>query len=131
MSDPAPRLTLLLDAHLPLALADALRRAGIEADHVATWRGGALRPADDRTLLREAARAGRAFVTRDTSTVPPEAFALIGDGEPTGGVIVISSRIRADDVSAHLAALVADVARRPTAAEWRDVVSYAARSRET
>jgi predicted nuclease of predicted toxin-antitoxin system len=127
--DPSvvPGPALLLDSHLAHALAAALRRLGFDADHVAHWRGGSLRDADDVSLMRAATHSGRILVTRDTATLPTSAFALISDGEKVSGVMVISSRIRADDVSAQRTAIQAVLAHRPAAGDWQDVVVYAAR----
>jgi predicted nuclease of predicted toxin-antitoxin system len=61
---------LLLDNHIPRAVAEGLRRADIDALASPEWRGGGFREAEDELILARAAEDGLVFVAYDRRTVP-------------------------------------------------------------
>ena len=117
---------LALDAHLSHALVAALRRQGLDAAHIADWRDGRYRTADDAALLQAAAADERLLVTYDTSTLPLTAFQFLAAGVPFAGVLVLSSRIKQTDIGGQLAAILAECEGRPDQA-WANAVVYTRR----
>ena len=65
-------MKLLLDVHIPIAVAHTLRRrvARLDVAHASTWRASSLREAEDEVLLSACAQDRRVFVTYDLATVP-------------------------------------------------------------
>lgn len=61
-------MKFLVDAQLPPALADWLRKAGHEAQHV---QDVTLRDADDAAIRVYAARTGAVLMTKDRDFIPP------------------------------------------------------------
>jgi predicted nuclease of predicted toxin-antitoxin system len=117
-------MRLLLDSHITTALAEQLRRHGLDAVALPEWRGGNHIAARDEDLLRLAHADGRVLVTFDLQTIPPLLMDLAETGEHHGGVILVSSRAyRANDVGGLLHALLALVERRGKES-WEDVAVY-------
>ncbi|MBI4320061.1 MAG: DUF5615 family PIN-like protein [Chloroflexi bacterium] len=117
-------MRLLLDAHLPLALARELQRRGLDAVALRDWMGGAYRNASDDDLLAAANLDRRVFVTYDCHSIPP----LICDWYETGrrhsGIILIDEgTIRPNDVGSLLRSLV-ELSSRAGSDEWQDRVIY-------
>ena len=90
----APEVKLLLDAHIKKAAVVALRRRLPSADvaHLADWRRGAFRAAEDGDILEACFAEKKVFVTYDQRTVPgllrrwgaeerPHAGVIFGDSE--------------------------------------------------
>jgi hypothetical protein len=65
-------LKLLLDVHIKKAAVAALTRAvsAVDVAHIADWKAGALRTAEDREILSACAEDNRVFVTYDQRTIP-------------------------------------------------------------
>jgi len=58
-------MKLLLDVHIPAAVAAALhqRQPGLDVQHLAKWKYGDLREAEDADILAACASEGRVWVT--------------------------------------------------------------------
>jgi hypothetical protein len=100
----------LLDVHIPLAVVEALRRLApaCEIAHIARWREGALRTAEDEEILSAAAEARLLFVTCDVSTVGPLADHRIAAGQRLPGVVFIT---HATVVTADIGGIARGLAR--------------------
>jgi hypothetical protein len=63
---------LLLDGHIKKAAGPVLQRrsSGLDVIHIANWRGGLFRTADDEDILVACAEENRVFVTYDLRTIP-------------------------------------------------------------
>ena len=94
-------MKLLLDAHVPPAVAKALSRRcpGLDVVHLCDWRERAYLRAEDRDILRAAAGEARTLFTYDLKTIPGLLRALAETEEEHGGVIFADDRsIPSDDV---------------------------------
>jgi hypothetical protein len=119
---------LLPDNHLPTAVADALRRAGIDVVTLAEWRGGTLRQVEDELILARAADDERVFVTYDCKTVPRLLIRWAAEGRTHAGVLLIDEKsIRQNDRRGLIRALSIFVANHGDE-EWRDQVMYVPRA---
>ena len=102
---------LLLDEHLPPALADALQQRGLDAITVVESDLAAL---PDEEIFSRAAGLGRVIVTFNNPDFAAEIknFAAAHPNQQMPGVIFIpGKKIRASEVS-RLAAVIEEVARR-------------------
>src|SRR5690242_4644168 len=114
-------LRLLLEAHFDKAIVTTLVRHGIDAEHLAVWRGGLLLQAADRELLLAAHEEGRALVTFDVSTIPEELERLFLEGRAHAGVIFVSQRtFQATDIAGIAQALASLATRLPTLTDGFD-----------
>ena len=79
-------LALLLDEHLPTALASSLRTSGLDAIHVveAAWRG-----LDDEALLATATAHERVLVTADVRHFPNIARKWAEEDRPHAGIMLV------------------------------------------
>jgi hypothetical protein len=64
-------MRLLLDENVSPRLAEALRRAGLDAVAIQGWRSGSFMAAPDEELLAAAAEDGRILLTADEQTIRP------------------------------------------------------------
>ena len=82
-------MKLLLDSHIPKAVARALQRraSGLDVIHVADWRGGVYRDADDGKILAACFDEGRVFVSYDQQTIPLLLRRWAEQEKPHAGVI--------------------------------------------
>jgi hypothetical protein len=80
---------LLLDGHIKKAAVAALRRCcpRLEAAHIADWRGGRLRTAEDATILTACLEDKRVLVTYDQRTIPGLLRQWAAEDRPHAGVI--------------------------------------------
>jgi hypothetical protein len=127
MEEAAPP-RFLIEANLGHALVIAVRQAGWDAEHMATWEAGRYRQADDAAVLAAASSAGRVLITLDGATIPALAWAWVGADPPRrhAGVLVLSSRISQADLAGQPAAVRAAVARM-AGRSWIDLVVHAHR----
>ncbi|TAK30656.1 MAG: hypothetical protein EPO21_19115 [Chloroflexota bacterium] len=97
-------MRLLLDAHLPHALAEALRRQDIDAVTLAEWHDGQYLCASDDLILTQAYEDGRVLVSCDCRTIPPLLVELTSTGQHHAGVVLVSlrSRLPRTNMLAHL-----------------------------
>ena len=63
-------MRLLLDAHVPTAIAEDLRRRGIDVLSIQGWQQASYRHARDNNILEAAATDERTLVTFNLSTIP-------------------------------------------------------------
>jgi hypothetical protein len=114
---------LLLDGHLPTALAEALRRAGIEAATLQAWNGGGFLRSPDDVILAAASIEGLVFVTADRR-LPLLLRRWIEADRHHGGVIFVhradTERARVGSVSRRLVALLAELSD----IDWTDRIVY-------
>jgi hypothetical protein len=119
---------LLLDAHIGRAVAEQLRRRGVDVEPLARWRGGALRAADDEAVLLEAAREERVLVSYDCRTVPERLRRWANEGRSHAGVVMVDERtIRPEDAGGLVRALLGLVQDHGDQ-DWRDRVVYLTRA---
>jgi len=119
-------LKLLLDEHVPPAVAAGLKRLDGEIDAYAlrSWRGGSYLGEPDERILEEAASAGLTLVTYDLETIPRLIGELARGGLSHGGVIFISQRqIRSSHVGGLVRAL-ARIYRESGKADWTNRVEF-------
>jgi len=117
-------MRLLLDSHLPRALAEQLVSRNVDTVHLADWMGGDMRSAADEQLLEAARLDGRVLVSADCRTLPPMLKEWAESGRSHGGVILIDGRrLHLSDVGALLRALCQLSARLPSD-DWTDRVVY-------
>jgi hypothetical protein len=87
-------LKLLLDEHIPAAVAKALRRSkrGIVAWSMNEWQQGRSLGSPDALLLETAALQGLTLVTYDCRTIPSLLQAWTEEGRSHAGVIFIDEK---------------------------------------
>jgi predicted nuclease of predicted toxin-antitoxin system len=117
-------MQLLLDAHLPAALALQLQAQDIDAVTISNWQGGAYRTATDEQILVQAALDRRVLVTYDCRTIPMVLKQWAETDQHHAGVLLVDERtIRPSDVGRLLRALQALVAARDND-DWTDRVLF-------
>lgn len=82
-------MKLLLDCHITKAVANTLQRRsrGLDVVHIADWRGGLYRAADDGDVLAACFDEGRILVTYDQQTIPVLLRRWAGEDKAHAGVI--------------------------------------------
>ena len=101
---------LLLDSHVPSAVATTLRRLrrGLDVQHVSVWQDGAYTNAPDDLLLEACCQDGRALVSKDRATLPGWIALRVAEGKEHGGVLLYDlERFKAHQVGALAKAIVA------------------------
>jgi hypothetical protein len=80
---------LLFDVHVAKATVAALRKIApqIQAEHIASWRNGALLHADDEEILATCREERRLFVTYDMATIPDLLRCWMAEERSHAGVI--------------------------------------------
>jgi hypothetical protein len=80
---------LLLDVHMSKATVGALRKVApqIRAEHIAQWRSGAFRRADDDEILAACHEEGRVFLTYDMATITDLLRRWMAEDRPQSGVV--------------------------------------------
>jgi hypothetical protein len=121
---------LLLDGHIAKAAVTALRRFAPRLDvaHVAEWRGGAFRTAEDAAILAACFEEGRSFITYDQRTIPDLLRQWAAEEKPHGGVIFGDNNTVPPDDPGAVARAIAGLAQRTAGAEMTNVVLYMRRS---
>lgn len=113
-------MRLLLDAHLAPALAQQLRRHGVDAVGLRDEQGGNFRDLDDAMLLTAAAGDQRILVTYDRRTNWPRVKEWTEtDRHHAGTIVVDENMIRPNDTGRLLRALLSRAARHGDE-DWRD-----------
>jgi hypothetical protein len=121
-------MKILLDVHVPLAVAAQLRRRGVDAVSVAEWQGKRYRQAPDDDILLAAHSDGRLLVSYDQKTIPKLLLAWSNAGWHHAGVILVDSRaIRPQDVGGLVRGLCQFVEDHGEE-DWRDRVDYLRRA---
>ena len=119
-------LKLLLDEHVPPAVADGLKRlkGSITAHALRSWRDGSYLGRSDEEILFEAAREGLTLVTYDLDTIPKILSDHMRAGLSHGGVIFIpQNQIRSSDVGGLVRAL-SELHKRDGKADCTDRVVF-------
>jgi uncharacterized protein DUF5615 len=83
---------LLLDEHIALRVAHALRRRSIDAIALSEWHAGSFLGRRDEDILAAAKIEGRTLVTYDLHTIPPLLRRLAQAGISHAGVVLVSVR---------------------------------------
>jgi len=99
----------LLDAHVPIAVADGVRdlRPDCLIEHLARWRDGMYRNAVDEDILVAARAARLVLVTYDRDTIPSIVHRWLAEGRSVPGLALISSRTAGqNDVGSVVRAIV-------------------------
>jgi predicted nuclease of predicted toxin-antitoxin system len=115
---------LIFDAHIPLAVAEGLTRAGAEAITMPASREGRLRTAKELDIRAEAKTDGRMLVTFDLRTIPRLIRVWAAEGRSHAGVILVDDKtIRPNDIGGLIRALL-DVVNRYGNDAWTNRVIY-------
>ena len=91
-------MKLLLDVHVAKATVGALRKAApqIQAEHIAQWRGGSLRAANDDEILAACYDDQRVFLTYDMATIPDLLRRWMAEDRPHSGVVFADNNTMLD-----------------------------------
>jgi predicted nuclease of predicted toxin-antitoxin system len=99
-------LALVLNSHISVRVAEALRERGFDVVALPEWHNGRYLHAGDEDILRAAHEERRVLVSYDLATVPDIADNLLRAGLEHSGVIHISSKtIASHDVGGLIRAL--------------------------
>jgi hypothetical protein len=115
-----------LDAHLQIALAEALAREGVDVVHIARWQESRLRTASDDIILAATTAAGRVLITRDVKTFPRLAYQWVEEGRQHAGLIILPKRIGQHDIGGALDAILHTI-RDASSQSLANTVTYAQR----
>lgn len=119
-------LKLLLDEHIPPAVASGLRRRVPEtqAHALVDWHASDLVGQDDETCLATAANDGLTFVTYDRRTIPILLKSWVEQGRHHTGVIFVDEKtISPADIGGLMRAL-AEFAHAGRDWDWTDRVCF-------
>ena len=125
-------MKLLLDGHIKKGAARALMRRCPSHDvaHIADWRGGAFRTAEDPDILEACFEEGRVFVTYDQRTIPGLLRHWAAEERSHAGVIFGDSDSvppnNPSAVAAALSALIQETSR----LDMTNVIRYLRRSKK-
>ncbi|MHB0875513.1 MAG: DUF5615 family PIN-like protein [Anaerolineae bacterium] len=123
-------MRLLLDSHLPRALAEQLRHRQMDCLALAEWLEGAYLDATDDALLEACLQEQRILVSGDCRTLPPMLKEWAESGRHHGGVVLIDGRgLRLTDVGALLRALL-QLAETLGRDDWADRTVYLTRGQD-
>jgi len=119
-------LKLLLDEHIPPAVAVGLKRhiRSLEVYALRDWQQGAFLGERDEAILDAAAALGLTLVTYDVDTIPKIISDRMRAGLSHGGVVFIPrNQIRSSDVGGLVRALL-ELHKRGGKADWKDRVVF-------
>jgi predicted nuclease of predicted toxin-antitoxin system len=117
-------MRLILDIHVPIAVARGLQAVGIDVVPAATWNDGIIRTAPDEIILTVAAQEDRVLVSYDAKTLRPLAKNWAELGQHHAGIILIDDHtFRQNDIGGIVRALRALVSERGDE-DWRDRIEY-------
>jgi hypothetical protein len=119
-------LKLLLDEHIPPAVAGGLKRhiRLIEVHALRNWQAGALLGEPDEVILDEAAKLRLTLVTYDLDTIPKILSDRMRAGLSHGGAVLVpQNQIRSSDVGGMVRAL-SELHRREGKADWTGRVVF-------
>jgi hypothetical protein len=114
-------MKLLLDEHLPKAVAATLRRvrAGTEAYHVSEWENGQWLGEEDPVLLEGLWQDRRILASYDRATLPGYLAERIGEGKDHAGVIFVDpERFPVTGIGAMARALGKLLDKYPAPRDW-------------
>jgi hypothetical protein len=117
-------MRLILDIHVPAAVARSLQADRIDVVTAATWNRGLIRTAADDIILAAAAEEKRVLVSYDSKTLPPLAKDWVERGLHHAGVILIDDHtFRQNDIGGIVRALRRLVAEQGND-DWNDRMEY-------
>src|SRR5437773_12248245 len=125
-------MKLLLDAHIPAAVADALRKRlpGLDVQHLAKWRHGDLLEAEDEEVLAACAQEGRVWVTYDLATVPALLTRFAQEGRDHAGVFLADAATVPPEKVGALTAAISDLIQEIGDADTTNLARFVRRSRD-
>lgn len=117
-------MRLLLNSHIASAVAQDLRRAGMDALALSEWLEGNYRNATDDLLLASALSDQRVLVTYDCRTIPPLLKMLAESGGHHAGVVLVDElTLRQRDIGALVRA-IEKLALETGDEDWKDRVVF-------
>lgn len=117
-------MKLLLDGHLPSALARQLQSRQVDAVTLAAWFDGDYRRSPDSLILARALVEQRVLITYDLHTIPALLMDLAESNAHHAGVILVHhSTFRSDDVGGLLRAIL-ELVQEQEHEDWQDRVMY-------
>ena len=119
-------MRLLLDAHIPRAVGEALRKrhAGLDVQHLARWRGGALLGSEDPDILVACVEEARVWVTYDLATVPDLLRRCAEEERDHAGVFLVDDATIPPENVGALAAALGQVIDEIGEADTKNVVRF-------
>jgi len=124
-------MRLLLDVHIPAAVAVAVRRRlpGLDILHISDWHSGGFLEAEDPAVLAECAKEGRGLVTFDLKTIPALLVEWAEAQRSHAGVFLVDEKtVRPENVGA-VAASIADLVTELRDADTTNLVRFLARAK--
>jgi len=123
---------LLLDGHIKKAAVAALQRRcpDLEVVHIADWRGGSYRTAEDAAILAACFEEDRVFVTYDQRTIPGLLRNWAAEERPHAGVIFGDSNAVPADNPGAVARAIAILASELAETDTTNLVRYLRSQRE-
>jgi hypothetical protein len=124
-------MRLLLDVHIPAAVAGAVRRRlpGLDILHISNWHSGSLLEAEDRAVLAECAREGRVLVSFDLKTIPALLVEWAEAQRSHAGVFLADDKtVRPEKVGA-VAASIAELVTELRGTDTTNLVRFLARAK--
>lgn len=96
----------------------------LQVEHIAQWRGGALREANDDEILAACHEEKRVWLTYDMATIPDLLRRWMREDRPHSGVIFADENTVRPNVPADLASAVAALAEEIGDADTTNLVRY-------
>jgi hypothetical protein len=121
---------LLLDGHIKKATIPALRSRcpGVDAIHIADWREGIFRTAEDSEILQACLEEARIFVTYDLRTIPNLLRRWAAEDRSHAGVIFGDGHSVPPNDPAAIATALATILKEISTSEMTNVIRYLRRS---
>ena len=119
-------MKLLFDCHVAKAAVGALRKVapGIQAEHLAQWRGGAFLRAGDDEILAACHDERRVFLTYDQATVADLLRQWFAEERPHSGVIFADENTVKPNDPGDVARAVAELAGEIGSSDTKNLVRY-------
>jgi hypothetical protein len=117
---------LLFDCHVAKATVGALRKVapGIQAEHLAQWKGGAFLRAADDEILAACHEERRVFLTYDQATIADLLRLWAAEERPHSGVVFADKNTVKPNVPAEVASAVAALVKEIGNANTANLVRY-------
>ncbi|HEY9171194.1 MAG TPA: DUF5615 family PIN-like protein [Verrucomicrobiae bacterium] len=119
-------MKLLFDCHVAKATVGALRKVapGIQAEHLAEWRGGAFLRAGDDEILAACYEEKRVFLTYDQATIADLLRQWAAEERPNSGVVFADENTVKPNIPADVAEAVAELAGEIGSSDTKNLVRY-------
>ncbi|SRR5258706_3252664 len=124
-------MKLLLDVHIAASVVNAIRKRqpGLDVQHLAGWKRGVLREAEDAEILDACAGDRRVWVTYDLATVPDLLSQFAEEGRDHAGVFFADdASLPPEDIGA-LTKAISDLVEELAGANTTNLVRFLRRSR--